>query len=123
MAGCTRGATAVEFALVLPLLVAFLFGTMEYARIARLQATLEFAAQETARCLSVRPDVCGDDAAAARYLRARAAGLGEQARITIRRGQACGSAVEVETTHAFVLYALFTSRPRLRAQACRASFA
>lgn len=56
-----RGATALEFALVLPVLLVLLFGTMEVGRLLQVQATLSAAAREGARVMAVQ-----DDAGAAR---------------------------------------------------------
>lgn len=45
----TRGAAAIEFALVLPILVALLFGIIEFGRIYNAKLTLANAAREAAR--------------------------------------------------------------------------
>ena len=45
----SRGAAAVEFALVLPILVALLFGIIEFGRIYNAKLTLANAAREAAR--------------------------------------------------------------------------
>jgi Flp pilus assembly protein TadG len=55
---CSRGSTAVEFALVLPVMVLLAFGgiminTMMYANIA-----LNFAAQDAARCMAIKTLIC-----------------------------------------------------------------
>ena len=44
-----RGATAVEFALCLPVLLAFVFGILEFSRATQLQQTARLAAFEGAR--------------------------------------------------------------------------
>ncbi|MBC7953640.1 MAG: pilus assembly protein [Rhodospirillaceae bacterium] len=44
-----RGATAVEFALVLPVFLSFLLGTMEVGRFLWVRSTLQFAAEEATR--------------------------------------------------------------------------
>lgn len=66
-----RGAVAVEFALILPILVALLLGIMEFGRAYYTQITLANAAREAARTMAVL-----NDPAAAR-LAARAAAVVE----------------------------------------------
>lgn len=58
------GAAAVEFALLLPILVALLFGTVEFARAYNALATLNHAAREGARTLAVTKDQGAAESAA-----------------------------------------------------------
>ncbi|GAA1829909.1 TadE/TadG family type IV pilus assembly protein [Microlunatus capsulatus] len=58
-----RGAAAVEFALVLPLLVLLFAGVAEMGRIYYLQATLSGAAREGARVMALRNDAGASRAA------------------------------------------------------------
>ena len=51
-----RGAAAVEFALVVPLLVLLLMGIAEFGRAYYLQTTLSGAAREGARAMALRND-------------------------------------------------------------------
>jgi Flp pilus assembly protein TadG len=51
-----RGAAAVEFALVLPILLVLLFGIVEFGRAFQVRATLEAAAREGARVMAVQND-------------------------------------------------------------------
>lgn len=55
-----RGVAAIEFALLLPILVLFTFGIVEFGRAFNAQVTVTHAAREGARALIV-----GDDPAAA----------------------------------------------------------
>lgn len=52
-----RGAAAVEFALVLPMLLLLMLGTMEFSRAFFEQATLASAAREAARTFSITSDI------------------------------------------------------------------
>lgn len=54
-----RGAVAVEFAIVAPLLVALLLGIMEFSRVYNAQASLSTAAREGVRVMAItgKPDV------------------------------------------------------------------
>lgn len=51
-----RGAAAVEFALVLPLLVLLAFGIIEFGRLYYVQTTLSGAAREGARVMAITND-------------------------------------------------------------------
>ncbi|MFD3443664.1 TadE/TadG family type IV pilus assembly protein [Microbacteriaceae bacterium 4G12] len=66
-----RGAVAVEFALVLPLLVAMLLGIMEFGLMYNGQVSVTNAARETARTMVVT----NDPAAARNAARAATPGL------------------------------------------------
>jgi Flp pilus assembly protein TadG len=49
LAGCTRGSTAVEFAMLLPVFLAFVLGVVEFSRAMWTRQTLQFAVEEAAR--------------------------------------------------------------------------
>lgn len=51
-----RGAAAVEFALVLPILLALVLGTIEFGRAYNVQISLTHAARESVRTMSVSND-------------------------------------------------------------------
>ncbi|HEC14342.1 MAG TPA: pilus assembly protein [Rhodospirillales bacterium] len=46
---CLRGATAVEFALVAPIFLVFLLGTIETGRALWIKSSMQFAVEETTR--------------------------------------------------------------------------
>jgi Flp pilus assembly protein TadG len=52
-----RGAVAVEFALVVPLLLVFLFSIISVSRAFQVQGTLSAAAREAARAMGIQNDV------------------------------------------------------------------
>ena len=61
-----RGSAAVEFALVLPLLLLLVFGIIDFGRLLNAQLTLTQAAREGARLAAVgQPNVVGQTQAAA----------------------------------------------------------
>lgn len=70
------GATALEMAVVLPLVLSFLFGLTEFGRAIWTKATLDFAVESAARCFAVDTTNCGTAAATQTYAATRAAGLG-----------------------------------------------
>jgi Flp pilus assembly protein TadG len=53
-AGCERGAVAVEFALIMPVLLLILFGTIEFGRVYSEWQVFNGAAREGARCAAVQ---------------------------------------------------------------------
>ena len=55
---CGRGATAVEFALVLPVMVLLAFGGISINAMMFANIALNFAAQDTAHCMAVKTTVC-----------------------------------------------------------------
>ncbi len=59
-----RGAVAVEFALVVPLLLVFLFSIISVSRAFQVQGTLSAAAREAARTMGIQSDVDAARAAA-----------------------------------------------------------
>lgn len=67
------GAAAVEFALVAPLLFAFLFGLFEISRAIWTKQVIQRATHSTARCLSIGMTECLTDTGIKNYLVARAA--------------------------------------------------
>lgn len=60
--GSDQGATAVEFALLLPLLAVLIFGLVDMGRLFYVQMALEFAANEGARVSSLYPNGPADTA-------------------------------------------------------------
>ena len=58
-----RGAAAVEFALIVPLLIVLVLGIVEFGRAFQVQATLAAAAREGARVLALQGDKAAVEAA------------------------------------------------------------
>jgi Flp pilus assembly protein TadG len=58
-----RGAAAVEFALVIPVLLLLVFGVAEFGRAYNIQTTLSGAAREGARTMALQNDVSAANAA------------------------------------------------------------
>jgi Flp pilus assembly protein TadG len=63
-AGSERGAAAVEFALVLPILIMLLLGIVEFGRIFNVQVSVTNAAREGARVMAIENDPAQAAAAA-----------------------------------------------------------
>ena len=89
----SRGAAAVEFALVLPILVLILFGTIEFGRAYNAKTTLTHAAREGVRVLALGT---GDPAATARN--AATSLDGSQIGVTTAGGNPCTPGQQVAIT-------------------------
>jgi Flp pilus assembly protein TadG len=84
----------VEFALVVPLVLALAVGLVEVALVARTQMEVINAAREGARAAAASPDP--SDAVMA--VRASLGGAGSSARVSVRRPDAVGRLAEVSVS-------------------------
>jgi Flp pilus assembly protein TadG len=66
-----QGTTAVEFAIVAPVLIATLFGTIAVCIGLFLIGSLHFAVEDGARCASVKTTICSDAATTVSYTQSR----------------------------------------------------
>ncbi|MFK3889237.1 TadE/TadG family type IV pilus assembly protein [Sphingomonas sp. NPDC079357] len=90
-----RGATVIEFAIVLPLLLMALFGLIEGARLVWMDQALDQAAYSTARCRTIASTACDSAAKQVDYAvqRARANGVTvSPTDVVINPGATCGGA-------------------------------
>jgi Flp pilus assembly pilin Flp len=55
-----RGAAAVEFAIIFPILLLLVLGLIEVGRAIWTQTTLDYAVQAAARCVAISPKLCLD---------------------------------------------------------------
>ena len=63
LAGCRKGATAVEFALVAPVFLVMTLGVVEVGRVLWIKATMQHAAEQTTRYFMVNNADCTSDLA------------------------------------------------------------
>ena len=87
-----RGATAVEFALVLPLLLAMIIAVIEGNRLLWTKQAIQEAAAHTARCMAIGSEGCGTLAGAALFAQKRAARMGVAVpveAVSVAAGQDC----------------------------------
>ncbi|HYC13069.1 MAG TPA: TadE family protein [Stellaceae bacterium] len=54
-----RGATAAEFAAILPAFIAITLGIMEFGRLMWTKSALNYAVEEAARCAAINTSTCG----------------------------------------------------------------
>jgi Flp pilus assembly protein TadG len=67
LAGDRRGTTAAEFALIVPVFVAMVFGSVELGRFMWVRNSLQTAAEAAARCSAIRAPACSTFAATKTY--------------------------------------------------------
>ncbi len=89
-----RGSAVIEFALVVPLVLALVLGVVEIALVARTQLEVVNAAREGARQAAASPD----PADAVRAVRSSLGAAGTSARVTVRRPDAIGRLAEVRVS-------------------------
>lgn len=112
-----RGAAAVEFAIVLPVLALSVIGAMEVARLIWAQNVLRVAVREAARCSVVQPSICGSASQIGAYAVQRAAPYTVPAAAFTFSQPACGN--QVAANYTFVSVSSYFFAPiTLRAQFC-----
>ena len=113
-----RGAAAVEFAIVLPVLLLCVLGLVEFGRAIWTQATLDYAVQAAARCAAVDPLTCGSLAQTQQYATTKAPGLSLPASVFSVTTPACGVQVAASLAFDFLVPALLPYSQTLTATAC-----
>ena len=97
-----RGANAVEFAIVAPLLIAMLFGIFEFGQAVWTQGILDYAVEQAARCASINTTTCGSSAAIATYASQQTSPLNLAASVFSATTPTCGNQVTASYTFSFV---------------------
>ena len=98
--GADRGATAVEFALLLPLLLLIVMGIIDFGRMLNAQQTLTQAAREGARLVALgQPNVASRTQAAATGL--SPVGVSIQSACPVGAGPGSNGAVQTSFTFQF----------------------
>jgi Flp pilus assembly protein TadG len=113
-----RGATAVEFALILPPFLLLLFGIVEFGRVLWTQSALHFAVEEAARCATVDATNCATATQVQNFAVSRAKGLGLKNTVFTLTTPACGNQVSASYPFPFILATMFPSSITLTAQSC-----
>jgi Flp pilus assembly protein TadG len=70
-----QGATAVEFAIVAPVVIMLIVGIPSLSLMLFAMGSLHFAVEDAARCASARPSQCADSAAIISYAQSRYSGV------------------------------------------------
>jgi Flp pilus assembly protein TadG len=94
-----QGTTAVEFAIVAPVFIALLIGTLALCVALFLVGSLHFAVQESARCASVKTTICADSATTIAYAQSHYYGPNVSPTFTYDAAAACGSSVSASISY------------------------
>jgi Flp pilus assembly protein TadG len=93
-----RGTTAVEFAIIAPVLILLLIGTIAVSLALYLVGSLHFAVEDGARCASVKTTICADAATTIAYTQSRYLGPNVSPKFTYAAA-ACGNSVTGSITY------------------------
>jgi len=93
-----QGTTAVEFAIIAPVLFMLLLGTMALCLALFLVGSLHFAVEDGARCASVKTTICADAATTVAYTQSRYIGPNVSPAFTYAAA-ACGNSVTGSITY------------------------
>ena len=112
------GVTAIEYALLLPVLLVFLLGIIDSGRAVWTQATLDHAAEAAARCGAVDAAKCGTPDAIKAYAVDRAGGLVLEPAVFSVAATTCGNQVSATLPFALILPWAGSNSITLKAKAC-----
>lgn len=112
------GAAAVEYAIVAPVFLMFVFGTLEAGRLIWLQVTLDRAVAMTARCAAVNTSVCGTTALMRTYAVAQAPGKAFPAATFSMTSTSSNVCVSAAYSFSFVATYIYGASKPLTAKAC-----
>jgi Flp pilus assembly pilin Flp len=94
-----QGTTAVEFAIVAPVFIALLIGTLALCVGLFLIGSLHYAVEESARCASVKKTICTDAATTVAYAQAHYFGPDLSPTFTYNPAAACGNSVSASISY------------------------
>jgi Flp pilus assembly pilin Flp len=93
-----QGTTAVEFAIIAPVLIALLVGTLALCVGLFLIGSLHFAVEDGARCASVKTTICSDATTTVAYTQSRYFGPNVSPTFTYAAA-ACGNSVSASISY------------------------
>ncbi len=113
-----KGSVAIEYALILPVLLVLVIGLIEASRLIWTQTTLDRAVEAAARCAAVDTVQCGNPVSVQDYAVTQAYGIAVVSSAFTVANQTCG--VNVSVAYPFTLLIPWTARGELtlRARAC-----
>ena len=93
-----QGTTAVEFAIIAPVFIALLIGTIALCVALFLIGSLHFAVEDGARCASVKTTICSDAATTVAYTQSHYFGPDVSPTFTYAAA-ACGNSVSASISY------------------------
>ena len=112
------GSSAIEFAMVAPLLIGLLFGVFEFGRALWTQALLEFAVEQASRCATINTTVCSSANTIATYASQQTAPMNLPAATFTATSPSCGHQVRASYAFNFVAPRLLPFSITLSSQSC-----
>jgi Flp pilus assembly protein TadG len=112
------GASALEFALTVPMFFMMLFGLLECALILWTQMGLQHGAEKAARCASINTTTCGTTSNIQTYALAQSFGLNVPSSTFVVSSTACGSQVSASYAYPLLTHYFGTSSITLTASSC-----
>jgi Flp pilus assembly pilin Flp len=116
LARAADGGTAVEFALVLPVFITLMVGTVSAANLFFAANSLHYAVQDAARCAAIKTTVCSSSTTTVAYAKDRYGGP-QIAPSFAYSTDGCGHSVSAEATYPIYLGFASVDVP-LSASAC-----
>jgi len=114
----TSGAAAVEFALLVPVLILFLFGIIECGRILWTENALQFAVERAARCAAINTTTCGNAVQIQTYAATQMYGQSVSSSIFSSSSASCGNLVTASLPFTALVISVNVT---LTAKSCRPS--
>lgn len=108
----------IEAALILPALLAFIFGIVEVSRVMWVQHSLQEATDAAARCAAIDSITCANSNAIAAFAASRAAGIDVDAANFAHTTASCGERVTVSYHYMSVATGFVPIDINLGASAC-----
>jgi Flp pilus assembly protein TadG len=102
LAAAKDGVQAVEFALVLPMLVALIFGIYEFGLAVWTQGMLDYAVEQASRCASINATTCSSATAIKSYASQQTAPLNLPTTVFSATTPTCGNLVSASYVFSFV---------------------
>lgn len=119
--GDESGASAIEAAIVLPVLLSLSLGLIDASRMLWIQNSLQDAVDAAARCAVVNATTCGDNAKTASYAAAQMPGIPVAASNFTASTATCGKKVTASYTFSSQVAGLVPVSLNLTADSCRAN--
>lgn len=116
---CRSGASALEFALVLPVFVLMVMGSISASLLGMSVASMNYAVEDAARCAAVNKTLCPTPTATALYAQSKYVGPAIAPSFAFSTA-GCGNTVSASATYRLALLPEFASVP-LFAEACHPS--
>lgn len=113
-----RASSAVEFALVAPVIVSMLFGAFEFGRALWTQALLNYAVEEASRCASVNTTTCATSSDTQTVAANATAPLNLPTSTFTVTSTSCGNKVTASYAFNFIAPNLFPYSLTLTSQSC-----